>query len=96
MMTPRRPGGSLLVRLAWLACVVASVLASVLASPAGATAAVAGDIELRSRSVEITISDRGGLPLRWLACAGACADPGTRRQDLVTPGDGALRWAADD
>lgn len=87
-MAPHRPGGGLLVRLAWLACV--------LAGAGGATAAVAGDVELRSRSVEITISGQGGLPLRWLACAGPCADPATRRQELVTPGDGALRWAADD
>jgi len=85
-MAPRRPGGPVAAGLAWLGLAVMACVA-----PPPATAA---DVALRSASVEVTVSEEGGLPLRWISCAGACAEPGVVRQQLVGPGDGALRWSA--
>lgn len=54
------------------------------------------EVLLQSASVEVAISTRGGLPVRWLSCAGSCNDPDVPRQVLVAPDDGAIRWQADD
>lgn len=56
----------------------------------------AAGVGLHTRSVELVIGEEGGLPLSWLACAGACADPAVPRQQLAGPGAGSLRWAAGD
>ncbi len=72
-------------------CVLGVVAAVLLATPAPGQA---GAVSLASRYELVKLNLSGGLPGRWLACAGACGEgPGEVRTVLrVSAGGGRLRW----
>jgi len=69
--------------------VVAMTAAGLLAAPVhGQAVQVAGERQA------LVINLSGGLPGRWVTCAGSCADPAAPREDLLRagPGGNRLEW----